>query len=278
MNDNLAALAPENLVISCGMYASTQTLVEAWEELFTSFFEALGLVDLPFAIQNETALALFHQPNFFLGHTCGYPFVRTLSETHETLCVPIFDVPGCDGIQYLSWFITHADNQGESLEDFRGQVVCINSHTSNSGMNVLRAAISPIARNRRFFRKTLISGGHLKSIKLVASKKADLASIDAVTFDQLKRSGQFDPDSIRIIGQSEPCTGLPFVIPRKPHAGRFIDKDVMLDTLNQALEGLIPIQEDALRIRRFERVFDSDYDSIQKMIDRAGMYGYQIIE
>ena len=43
----------------------------------------------------------------------------------------------------------------------------MNGFASNTGMNLLRAAIAPLAERKPFFRSIVISGSHLASIKAI---------------------------------------------------------------------------------------------------------------
>ena len=54
-------------------------------------------------------------------------------------------------------------------------------------MNLLRAAVAPLAEGGRFFGSVVVSGSHLRSVEMVASGEADVASIDCVSFAHFQR-------------------------------------------------------------------------------------------
>ena len=71
-----------------------------------------------------------------------------------------------------------------SLEDCADKTVVINGPNSNSGMNLLRASVQPYiaAGKSAYFGSTLVSGGHIESLRAVAEGHADIAAIDCVTY------------------------------------------------------------------------------------------------
>ena len=278
-------------LIPCGMYVSTDSLKAAWDGLFKEVGRCLadetvnGLTNSSanankLIVRHETEQEIYHHPDLLMGHTCGYPLVTQLHHTHVPLCVPVFDVSGCEGIHYRSWFITHCDHPGRNLEEFRNGIVTINGHDSNSGMNVLRHPISALAGGQPFFKECIISGSHGNSIRLVQQRSADLAAIDAVTFDQLKQAGAFDPETIRIIGQSTATAGLPFVVKTQDHQDMPLpfNHQQLIHALNQGLANLSQQHRNHLRIDRFEAVNRSHYDSIEQLRLEACQAGYAILQ
>jgi ABC-type phosphate/phosphonate transport system substrate-binding protein len=88
----------------------------------------------------------------------------------------------------------------------------VNSRDSNSGMNLFRRMIAPHAGAKSFFRDVAISGSHQASLAAVAQDRADVASIDSVTFGLLKRERPELIEAVRVIATSPRSPGLPFII------------------------------------------------------------------
>ena len=82
--------------------------------------------------------------------------------------------------------IRRADDERRELVAFRGSVAAINGENSNSGMNLFRAAIAPIAMGA-FFAKVVATGSHVASLRAVAAGEADLAAVDCVSFALITR-------------------------------------------------------------------------------------------
>ena len=270
-------------IVASGMYVATDQLKDAWSALFQSLQRKL---DFPgsqrLSIRHDCSEAIYTDPNFFLGQTCGYPYVTRWKHSHDLLAVPVFDFDGCKGTQYSSWFITHRENSASKIEDFRHKTVTLNGHDSNSGMNVLRYEISKLNCPESFFDEVIISGGHATSIKLIEEKKADLAAIDSVSYAHLLQAGLFDPNKIRIIGQSEMTTGLPFITPKNFGFRRAPDQPVfnahkLIEQLNESLETLTHQQQRILGLDSFESVCADDYCKVAQLKSKAEESGYPLL-
>lgn len=255
--------------IACGMYAFSGELRAAWQSLFTRFIEILdssapvapGLV----FDGDETTL---RDPALLLGHTCGYPLMTRYAGLLEPVAAPVFDADGCDGLFYSSHFIVAADSELDSLAACRGRVVAINGYDSNSGMNVLRHAIAPLARGGRFFARVEPTGGHAASVAAVADGRADLAAIDCVTLALLADAEPDLFDRVRVIGSSARSAGLPFVVPAgAPAAG-------LADALAAACAQLPADARRRLRLAGFEAVTRDNYGSILDLEREACDAGY----
>ncbi|MDH5356510.1 MAG: phosphate ABC transporter substrate-binding protein, partial [Gammaproteobacteria bacterium] len=140
-----------NQFITCGMYAFTDPLRRAWQGLFDEFLKISGQEDIQSTLHFDSDLTSLRNPDLLIGHTCGYPLMHFLRDDLVPLCVPLFDLPGCDGKYYSSHIIVPARSNLYSLSDCKGLVAAINGHDSNSGMNVLRHAIALMEPDRPYF-------------------------------------------------------------------------------------------------------------------------------
>lgn len=253
------------------MYSFTPALQDAWRDLFRSLHRHLE------SDASETFEIRFDDPDYgdcmqghAVLHTCGYPYVSGLRDTHQLICVPEFDVPGTRDMQYASWFVVRSQDKRHSLEQFRDAVAVINGRQSNSGMNVFRHAISKIAGSERFFKGVLISGSHLRSVDLIRRGVADIAAIDAVTWDLAMRQEIVHSADLKTIGISEHTAGLPFVTET---GGDFRPADLCA-AFNACLGELAPRWADLLRIRTFTPVTPDQYDRIALLEQEACQAGY----
>ena len=134
---------------------------------------------------------------------------------------------------------------GRALADFRGQRCAINGLDSNSGMNLLRAAVAPLATGGRFFSSVVVSGSHLRSVEMVAAGEADVAAIDCVSFAHFQRLYPSVVGQLRILGWTPSGPSLPFITARSA-------SDATVRTLRCALadvfddDGLAAVREQLL--------------------------------
>ena len=155
--------------------------------------------------------ALWRRPGLILGQTCGYPYVSGLKDAVRLIATPEYGFPGCEGASHLSFIIRGARDPRRSLSEFRGATAALNAHDSNTGMNLFRAAIAPVARGALFFSAMIVTGSHEASVAAVAEGRADLASIDCVSFALLKRGRPELIERVAIVAQSRLSPGLPFI-------------------------------------------------------------------
>ena len=258
--------------IACGMYSFTPELQQAWRSLFEIYLESRDNGDSPVSLNFEADQQLLYAPGLVFGHTCGYPLMTRLKDDLGPFCVPIFKVPGSEGRFYSSRFIARADSAIESVEASRGGVAAINGYDSNSGMNVLRYAVSQLDHGDRFFSDIAISGGHLYSLQAVARGNADIAAIDCVSYQLIQDSHPELTKQVRTIGFSVKTCGLPFVMSHSDL--ETTDCDAIVKKLNQALKSSPQHVRSRLHLTGFEPVDLDDYLEIIDLETRAASRGY----
>jgi len=101
---------------------------------------------------------------------------------------------------------------GETLVGLRGRRCVVNELDSNSGMNLLRAAVAPLASGGRFFGSVAVSGSHLRSVEMVASGEVDVASIDCVSFAHFQRVYPSLVSGLRVLAWTASSPSLPYII------------------------------------------------------------------
>ena len=258
--------------INCGMYAFTDNLRDAWQALFAEFLLIHdSKVNVEPVIRFETDFNMLRNPQMLLGHTCGYPLMRNLQADCYPICVPLFDVDGCQGKYYSSHIVVAADDRATKLLDCRGMTAAINGQDSNSGMNVLRHAVALLG-NTPFFSKVVVSGSHLNSLSAVANGEADVAAIDSVSFAFIKDEWPALVERVKTIGYSEATCGLPLVIPFSEQNNP--DSRGITEQLNRALSRISDKHRETLHLTGFESVVFEDYQSIIDLENRAQQAGY----
>jgi ABC-type phosphate/phosphonate transport system substrate-binding protein len=257
------------------MYAFTTPLRQAWEALLTPIGEIIREIDPEtnlghIQIGFDTTPETYRSPDLLLGHTCGYPYMVHWKQSHQLLAVPEFDITGCQGTQYASWFTCRSDDARHSLESFCGATAAINAPNSNSGMNVLRHAVSRFARDGQFFNRTVVTGSHSNSLHALAIGDADIAAIDPVSYHHIMQCEPSLESAIKILGQSVHTTALPFMTRRNEP----ISRALLLQALNQCVEQSERDVLECLRLTRFNRVSESDYDALMRLESDAVSAGY----
>jgi len=228
--------------VALPMYLSKrQAVVSLWDVLQTRLRQA-GCAGVPRALDwPEDLLAHWRDPQLLLGQTCGYPLTHALAGAVQLVGVFRYNAPGCDDIFCRSQLVARTEDAGRPLADFRGLRVAFNSDDSQSGYNALRAAVAPLARDGRFFGEVIATGGHAASMAAVQQGRADIAAIDCVTLDGLRRNMPQTVADLRTIDQTQAYPGLPLITGQSTSAAE-------LQALQAVLAALVrdPAAADAL--------------------------------
>ena len=190
-------------------------LRQAHEQLWSAIADRLERLLVP-DVPRHLTWRLGHRdtwahPGLLFGQACEYPLIKSYRSQLQVVATPSYRAHGCAPGTYCSAILVRVDDRALSLDDLRGRVCAVNEPDSNSGMNLLRAALAPRARASRFFSSTCLSHSHHQSVIQVAAGKADATAVDCVTLAHLSR---FEPAliaQVRVLDwtPSSPC--LPFV-------------------------------------------------------------------
>jgi ABC-type phosphate/phosphonate transport system substrate-binding protein len=170
-----------------------------------------GVQAPPGLIRDGDLAELWRNPGLVFGQTCGYPYVTALKKTVTLIAAPEYSSPGCEGASHRSFIVRRAADSRRALGEFRGAMAALNAHDSNTGMNLFRASIAPIAGGKTFFSAIVVTGSHEASAAAVAEGEADLASIDCVSFALLERGRPELIDRLAIVAESPLSPCLPFI-------------------------------------------------------------------
>ncbi|MFS2003334.1 phosphate/phosphite/phosphonate ABC transporter substrate-binding protein [Duganella sp. CT11-25] len=259
--------------IALPMYNLSPRLRQAWEELLGALLDELDLHVEAELVRSPPLPAFWQRPDMLLAQTCGYPYMTLLRDRVTLVATPCFDFPGCAGSDYSSVIVARSGGGIASLADARGSIAAVNDAHSNSGMNALRHAVAPLARDGKFFEKIVWSGSHAASLGLVRDGEADMAAIDCVTYGYIKEEDPASLDGLAVLQHSAPSPGLPLV------AGREAPPE-LLARLRRALMSPAPQLAErmrALRISAFRQTSDADYSRIMLLETEARAAGYPVL-
>jgi ABC-type phosphate/phosphonate transport system substrate-binding protein len=236
----------------------------ATDALWSAIAHHLGL---SIALTRDADLdAIWTAPDLLLAQTCGYPLTTRLDA--RVVATPIYDAPGCQGAWHRSAIIVRHDDPAATLADLAGRRAAINARDSNTGMNLLRAAVAPHARDGRFFGTVIETGAHRRSLSAVIAGQADVAAIDAVTFALLRDRYPSINRRLRVLDWTASTPGLPLITA----AAR---DDDMVAALRHALDAIGPVP--ALRLAGFAVLDRRDYNVIPSLERQAIRLGYAVL-
>ncbi|MBV9510479.1 MAG: PhnD/SsuA/transferrin family substrate-binding protein [Caulobacteraceae bacterium] len=267
----MAAPAP---IASLAMYdwPELQWANDAIWSAIAAELNARGLAEVPVRLtRNEDLAAVWTSPSLLLGQTCGYPLMTRLKDRVRLVATPCYDAPGCEGPFRRSAIVVAASSRASRLADLRGARCALNDATSDSGMNLLRAAIAPLAGGQAFFSQVIITASHLASAEAVASGAADAAALDAVSYAHLRRLKPEVTRALRLLQWTERTPGLPLVTAADPATVR------LLQAALSAVAGDPELADArrALLLSEYHRLPLSHYRAALYLEERARVLGYE---
>ena len=181
----------------------------------------------------------WQSPDLVLSQTCGFPYRAKLWDKVTLIGTPDYGIAGCPAGYYRSVFVARRDDPRTTVADFDGTAIAYNEAMSQSGW---AAPQNHAAAYGLHFPAGLQTGGHRLSAQAVAEGRADLAALDAVTWALMVRDARFN-DALRVVGQTEPTPGLPYI------SAKGADAAVMFAVIAAAIAGLTAQDRDALHLR-----------------------------
>ena len=264
---------------SLSMYVSPPPVARAQDDLWAflrDWLKQAGIAEVPQQLDRSVAYNVaWYDPGLLLAQTCGYPYAKSLRGIVRLVATPAYDRPGCDGPSMCSLLIARRGEAGATLADFRGRIAALNAYDSNSGANLFRAAVAPLAHGTRFFESVVETGSHAASIDAVVAGQADVAAIDCVTYGNFAAHAPVRVSGLRIIGETPKGPGLPFVT-------RASASDAEVEILRQALAAAIasPVLASvraALALKSFAILGDAAYEGLLDMEKAAEAAAYPVI-
>ena len=254
-------------------------LRSAHDALWTTIAEhliAAGIDGVPKSLDRSLGhYDSWRHPELLLAQACEYPLATELADSVRLVATPIYKAPGCQGATYRSAIVVRKSDEAASLRDMRDTRCVVNETSSNSGMNLLRGSIAPLAGGRRFFRSVKQSGSHRDSLAMIVRGEADVAAIDCVTFALLQRHDPALTDGVRILDWTASSPSLPYIT-----AGSADDR--VVEALRNALNAAVANSalygvRDTLLLEGFDCAPDNSFGRVLKVSEDAGKLNYKTL-
>ena len=154
---------------------------------------------------------VWHHSDLLLAQCCGWPLVAELPDSIAVVGTFDYAVPDSVDGSYRSLIVTATDRSLDELRRDPETLAAVNDFSSLSGWISLRHAWGgvPVAT---------VTGAHIKSARLVGSGRAQVACIDAVSFNLFE---EFEPSAVaglHVIGQGPRIPCLPIFVPAQYEA------------------------------------------------------------
>ncbi|MFW8593436.1 phosphate/phosphite/phosphonate ABC transporter substrate-binding protein [Cribrihabitans neustonicus] len=192
---------------------------------------------------------VWQSPDLLLSQTCGCPYRTRLYGHVQLVGTPDYGLPGCPPGYYNSVFIARKADAGQPLSAFAGRTFAYNEGLSQSGW----AAPMVHLHDRSILPGALAeTGGHRASARAVAEGRADFASLDALSWELIRRYDGFAGDLCEV-ERSVPTPALPYITA----LGQ--DAEALFSALEAAVRGLDEESRGILHLKGVVRIPAADY-------------------
>lgn len=182
-----------------------------WAVLSRHVMQA-GVADTPRQLTRDLDhVEVWTHPSLLFGQGCEFPLAKSWADSITVVATPRYAAPGCEGARYRSAIVVRENDPAARLADLRHRRCAINDVSSNSGMNLLRASVAPLAKGARFFESVVFSGSHRRSVDMVAEGEADVAAIDCVSLAHFERLYPAVVAKLRVLEWTAFSPSLPFI-------------------------------------------------------------------
>lgn len=238
------------MIAALGMYDMPE--LQAANDRFWALIRAeLGYGPIRLA-RTDTPFDIWKSPDLVFAQTCGMPYRTVLHPKVLLVGTPDYGLPECPPGYYCSVLVTRTNAPETTEQEFRNGVFAYNEGLSQSGW---AGPMTHLQRLGISFSALLQTGSHLASARAVADGKADLAGLDAITWELLRKHEPL-AQSLKEVARTQPTPGLPFIT-SPAH-----DPKRIATAVDSAIAGLDATDRATLGIRGLIRIPKHDYLSV----------------
>jgi len=157
--------------------------------------------------QDAEEFFVWRHPQLVLSQTCGMPYRTWFHDIVELVGTPDFGLDGCPPGYYRSGLVVRADDPRKVLLDFRDAIFAYNQTFSQSGY---AAPYWHLQKYGFWFQNCLHTEQHLNSAHAVAEGRADIASLDAMSWKLMQQHDAFAKE-LKVLDWTAPTPGLPLI-------------------------------------------------------------------
>ena len=243
------------MIANLMMYQRSQ-LVEAHTRywvLIRKHLSDAGMASPENLSQDAEEFFVWKHPDLVLSQTCGMPYRTWLHDKVQLVGTPDYGLTDCPAGYYRSAIIVRADDPRTEVTAFRDAVFAYNQTFSQSGF---AAPFWHLQRAGFWFENRSHTEQHLESARAVATGRADIASLDAVTWRNIEKYEPF-ANGLRVLEWTEPTPGLPLI------TALGNDADLIFKAVKGAIKELDEQSRSQLGIKGIVKIPKEDYLKIR---------------
>lgn len=218
-------------------------------ELIRNNLAGFGINSPKHLSQDAEEFSVWNHPGLVLSQTCGMPYRTWLHGKVQLVGTPDYGLADCPPGYYRSALVVRAGEPRGALEGFENAVFAYNQTFSQSGY---AAPFWHLKSKGFWFQNLQHTGQHLLSAKAVADGRADIASLDAVSWRLMQQHESF-ADQLRVLEWTEPTPGLPLITA----LGQ--DADCIFEAVQMAIAQLTAKDRAALGLKGLVKIAPERY-------------------
>lgn len=236
------------MIASLGMYDRAETAT-ANDRLWSHIRDGLRAENLPapdaLTRGADAYWNAWTSPDLVFSQTCGFPFRAKLHEQVTLIGAPDYGLPDCPPGYYTSVYVARKSDARSSLAEFSGAAFAYNEPMSQSGWAAPQNHAAQIGLH---LPPTVESGGHRLSAIAVTEGRADIATLDALTWKLLCQYDGFAASLKEIARTAPPTPALPFI------TAKGADADLYFRIVSAAIAALSPADKAVLHLKGLVRI------------------------
>lgn len=168
--------------------------------------------------------------------------------------------------KYSSLIIVPADSPIKSVEELQGKTFAFGDINSTSGSLYPRIMLDKAGMKvPDDFKNVVYTGAHDATALAVQNKTVDAGGIEGRILKKLIKKGTVEESKIKVIAESEPIEGYPWVVRAS------LDKGLVEKVTDAFLNIKDPVLLDLMRAVRYEKIDAKAYDNIEAEAKRVGL-------
>lgn len=149
---------------------------------------------------------IWQDRDLLIGQTCGLPYRTRLHGRVGLVASPVHGLTECPDGYYRSVLVVRG-GESRGLAELSRARLAYNEAGSQSGWAAVASHFAALGLR---LEDTRASGSHRASAQMVAEGRADIAGLDAVTWELIRAHDSF-ADALKVIARTEPTPALPFI-------------------------------------------------------------------
>ncbi|ABD54052.1 phosphate/phosphite/phosphonate ABC transporter substrate-binding protein [Jannaschia sp. CCS1] len=207
----------------------------------------------PNALDHATPhTATWTRPDLLLGQVCNLPYRTHVHAVTARVGTCDYGLPDTPPGHYFSYFVIRKDDPRDTPAAFATARLAVNEPDSHSGWG---AAWTYARQNGFTFTRAVLTGSHSASARALADGRADIACIDAISWQMIRR---YDTSArhLRLIARTDTSPGQTLITARRN------DPAPIRAAVTQALTALPAAHKDTLLLRGLADLPDADYHAL----------------